>query len=342
MKRQNATNRKGSEGQNSEPAAGMSRLRAFGNKSSATPIFILLFIILVGFMLSIVSPNFLTTYNLGIIVKQMSFFGMAALGQTLMLITIGTDLSVGSIACLSGILFALFVVNLGISPWISILFTLAICSVIGFFNGFVVTRLRLSPFIVTLAVSEICTGIVLVLTRGETITGLSGSVLTLGKGMVGFIPVPAIILVAVALIIAYVMKNTPVGRNIYAIGGNSFAAKLVGIDVKKTTRGVFVASAFLAACGGIMTACRYSSGQPSIGDSWRMDSITAAVVGGTSMAGGSGSILGTLVGALLITLLGNAIVILNVSQYWEKIVTGSVVLIAVAIDAIRIYKRSRA
>lgn len=333
--------KKAFEGQ-SASKPGASALKVLGGRSIATPVFILLFIVLLSTMLSIVSPNFLTAYNLGIIVKQMSFFGMAALGQTLVLITIGTDLSVGSIACLSGILFSLFITVLDMPPWTAILLALIVCSCIGFLSGYVVTKLRLSPFIVTLAVSEICTGIVLVLTKGETVTGLSGPVLNLGKGMIGIVPVPTIILIVAALIIAYILKNTPTGRNIYAIGGNPAASKLVGIDVTKTTRMVFAASAMLAACGGIMIACRYSSGQPSVGDTWRMDSITAVVVGGTSMAGGSGNVLGTLVGALLITLLSNAIVILNVSQYWEKVVTGSVVLVAVAIDAVRTYKRNRA
>jgi len=321
---------------------GTSRIKAFSNTSTATPLFILLFIILLGAVLSIISPNFLTAYNIGIIIKQMSFVGMAALGQTLMLITIGTDLSVGSIACLAGILFAIFVVTLGISPWLAIILVLMICSCIGFGSGFVVTKLKLSPFIVTLAVSEICTGVVLVLTKGETVTNLTGPVLVLGKGMIGPVPVPTIIFVVAALIIAYIMKHTPTGRNIYAIGGNSAAARLVGINVTRKTRMVFAASALLAACGGIMTACRYSSGQPSIGESWRMTSITAAVVGGTSMTGGTGNILGTVVGSLLITLLSNAIVILNISQYWEKVVTGGVVLIAVAIDAVRARNRNKA
>ncbi|MGI6084932.1 MAG: ABC transporter permease [Acetivibrionales bacterium] len=318
------------------------KIGSLNNKNLATPVFIVGVIIAIGIMLSIVSPNFLTAYNIGIIVKQMSFFGMAALGQTLMLITIGTDLSVGSIACLSGILFAIFVATLKLDPIISIVLVLAVCAIIGAASGFIVKKLKLSPFIVTLAVSEICTGVVLVLTKGETVTGIEGPVLTLGKGMVGPIPVPTIIFIVVAIIMAYIMKNTPFGREIYAIGGNPSAARLVGINVDKKTVIIFALSALLAACGGIMTACRYSSGQPSIGESWRMNSITAAVVGGTSMTGGQGNVLGTVSGAMLIMLLSNAIITLNISQYWEKVVTGSVVLIAVAIDAVRARKRNRA
>lgn len=303
--------------------------------SNNTSLFILLFIILLGAVLSIVSENFLTAYNIGVIVRQMSFVGMAALAQTLVLITIGTDLSVGTTACLANILFAIFATSGGMPAPIAIVLSLVICMIIGLCSGMLITKLKLSPFIVTLGISEISTGAVLVITQGVTVTGLEGPVLQLGAGMLGPVPVPTLIFIGFALIMAYVMKYTPFGREIYAIGGNANAARLVGIKVDRNTCMVFSISAALAAIGGILMACRYSSGQPNIGETWRMNSITAAVVGGTSMTGGSGSMLGTVIGALLITQLSNAIVILNISQYWEKVVTGGVVLLAVAIDALR-------
>jgi ribose transport system permease protein len=183
---------------------------------------------------------------------------------------------------------------------------------------------------------------VLVITEGYTISGISGGVLFLGQGMLGPIPVPILIFILLALILTYVLKSTPFGRELYAIGGNSAAARLVGIRVNSKKRTVYALSGMLAAFGGVMIACRYNAGQPTIGDSWVMSSITAAVIGGTSMNGGVGSMMGTIIGALLMQLLSNSIVMLNVSQYWEQVMTGGVVLIAVSIDALRSLSRNKA
>jgi len=308
----------------------------------STVFFIVIFIVLYGLVLTLVSPNFFTAYNIGIIVKQMSFFGIAALGQTLVLITAGIDLSVGSTACLGGIFFALLMTKTGINPVICILLVLLSGMIIGYINGLLITHLRLTPFIVTLAVSEVCYGFVLVITEGYTISGISGPVLFLGQGMLGPVPVPILIFILLALILTYILKSTPFGRKLYAIGGNEAAARLVGIQVNSKKRIVYALSGLLSAFGGVMIACRYNAGQPTIGESWVMSSITAAVIGGTSMNGGVGSMFGTIIGALLMQILSNSIVMLNVSQYWEKVMTGGVVLIAVSIDALRSLARNKA
>lgn len=309
--------------------------------SKSTILYIVLFILIYAAVLSVVSPNFLTAYNIGIIFKQMSFIGIAALGQTLVLILAGIDLSIGSTACLGGIFFALLMTKTSLNPILVILLVLIAGSLIGYLNGVIITKLNLTPFIVTLAVSEISKGFVLVITKGSTIQGIQGSVLTLGQGMLGKIPVPIIIFVLLCLVVTYVLKFTPFGRELFAIGGNAAAARLVGIQVKKKTRMVYMLSGTFATFAGIMIACRYNSGQPTIGETWVMSSITAAVIGGTSMSGGIGSAFGTLVGALLMQLLQNSIVVLNVSQYWEQVMTGGVVLIAVAIDALRTIARNK-
>ncbi len=313
----------------------------FKKLSRSTILFIILFILIYAAVLSVVSPNFLTPYNVGIIFKQMSFIGIAALGQTLVLIIAGIDLSIGSTACLGGIFFALLMTQTGIPAIPSIFLVLAIGGAIGWLNGLLITRLNLTPFIVTLAVSEMCKGFVLVITKGSTIQGITGNILILGQGMLGAVPVPIIIFVLLCLLLTYILRFTPFGRELFAIGGNAAAARLVGIQVKKKTRFVYLLSGVFSAFGGIMIACRYNSGQPTIGETWVMSSITAAVIGGTSMSGGVGSAFGTFVGALLIQLLNNSIVVLNVSQYWEQVMTGGVVLIAVIIDAVRTIARNR-
>jgi ribose transport system permease protein len=305
----------------------------------STTFFIVAFIVLYGMFLSLCSKNFLTPYNLGIILRQMSFVGIAALGQTLVLIIGGIDLSVGSTARLTGIIFAHLIVIEKFNPVAAMIFALMAGAFIGCINGIIITKFRLTPFIVTLAVGEICYGMVLVITEGATITGLRGSLLVIGQGMIGVVPVPILIFLGIALFFTYVLKNTPFGRELYAIGGNSAAARLVGIRVSLKTSLVYVFSGLLAAAGGIMIACRYNSGQPTIGGTWVMSTITAAVIGGASMTGGIGTMLGTVAGMFLTTVLSNSIVILNVSQYWEQVMIGSVVLFAVLIDAIRLWKK---
>lgn len=317
------------------------RTRIFNRLTRSTSASIVLFILVFGAVLTLVSKNFLTTYNIGIILRQMSFFGIAALGQTLVLIIGGIDLSVGSTAGLGGIMFAYFMVRMGIPPVLSIVLALAIGALIGFLNGLIITKFKLGPFIVTLASGGIISGVILVITQGSTISGITGPVLFLGQGMLGVIPVPIVIFVLIALVLTYVLKNTPFGRELYAIGGNVAAARLVGIKTEDRIRMVYVLGGILAAFGGVLMACRYNSGQPTIGTSWVMNSITAAVIGGTSMAGGVGSMFGTIIGALMMTELSNSIVVLNVSQYWEQVMTGGVVLVAVAIDALRSLGRSK-
>jgi len=313
-----------------------------GKLSQSTIGFLLLFVVLFGAILSSQTNNFLTAYNIGIIFKQMSFFGIAALGQTLVLIIAGIDLSIGSTACLSGIFFALCMTRTNMNPILAIVICVLIGCVIGYFNGFIITKLKLTPFIVTLAVSGICSGFVLVITEGHTISGITGNVLAIGQGMIGSIPIPILIFLFLTALFAYILKCTPFGRELFAIGGNAAAAKLVGIKVEQKTRLVYLLSGMLSAFGGIMTACRYNSGQPTIGGTWVMSAITAAVIGGTSMSGGIGTVIGTLVGALLMQLLSNSIVMLNVSQYWEQVMIGGVVLIAVVIDAVRTISRNKA
>ena len=311
------------------------------SQGTSTILFLVLFIAVFGAILSFATPNFLTSYNIGIIVKQMAFIGVAALGQTLVLILGGIDLSIGSTACLGGIFFALAMTKANMNPVIAIILCVLAGCAMGWINGLFITKLKLHPFIVTLAASNIQAGLVLVITQGFTVSGISGPVLTLGQGMVGSVPVPTLVFLLLAVILWYVLQFTPLGREWFAIGGNEAASKLVGIRVESRKRLVYLLSGGFSAFAGIMVACRYNSGQPTIGETWVMSTITAAVIGGTSMAGGVGSVLGTVVGSLLIQLLSNSIVMLNISQYWEKAVIGAVVLLAVVIDAVRTMGRDK-
>jgi ribose transport system permease protein len=307
----------------------------FKNTFNSTETGILLVLISLAIILSIITPNFAGAYNLGVLVRQFSFVTLLAMGQTLVLLTRGIDLSVGAIAGLCGILSAWFMQVAGFDPYISVILGIIIGACCGAINGLFITKLNLNPFIVTLAMGEIFAGFIYVITEGWPITEIPKSILFLGQGMIGPIPVPAIIMVVLAIIFIYILHSTPFGRHIYAIGGNENAANLVGIRIDKTKIMVYALSGVFAASGGILMMLRLGAGQPQIGEGWLMPSITAAIIGGTSLMGGQGKIIGTVFGAALMGVLANAIVLLGVSAYWEKVVIGAVVLIAITFDRLR-------
>jgi len=294
---------------------------------------LVLFILCAG--LSIARPSFLTSYNISILGRQITFVALIALGQTLVLLTAGIDLSVGAVAGLCGILGAKLMVSTSIDPYICTLIALGIGTCIGLINGFFIAKIGLNAFMVTLATGEICAGVNLVMTRGYPINDIPDSFKYLGRGMAGPFPVPVIILLIITIILVFILRNTPYGRNIYAIGGNEYASRLVGIRVIEIKMSVYAISGMLSALAGMIFVSRMNSGQPTIGPSWLMPSITAAVIGGTSLSGGEGTVFGTILGAVFMGVLANGIVLLGISPYWEKIIIGSLVLIAVLIDYLR-------
>ncbi|AZO94749.1 ABC transporter permease [Halocella sp. SP3-1] len=300
---------------------------------------ILLALIIMSALLSITTPNFLNQYNLGIVVRQASFVALVALGQTLVLITGGIDLSVGSIAGLSSILGAILMTSTPLNPYLCTLLAVLCGMFFGIINGVFIAKIGLNPFIVTLATGEAFAGLILVITKGYPVLGIPTSFKYLGQGMIGPVPVPVVILLIISLILIYILKNTPFGRYIYSIGGNESASKLVGIKVDKIKISVYAIAGALAALAGIIFVSRANAGQATIGASWLMPSVTAAIIGGTSLSGGEGTILGTLIGAILMGVLSNGIVLLNVSSYLERVIIGLVVLVAVIIDLVR--KRNR-
>ena len=285
------------------------------------------------------SSTFLTQYNIGIVIRQVSFVAIVALGETLVLLIGGIDLSVGHIAGLCSILGSLLMTSTPIDPYICTIITLLIGLLFGATSGVVIARVHLNPFIVTLAMGEVYAGVILVITKGHPVLGLPKKFTVLGQGMVGPVPIPVIIMLIITIILAYTLKNTPFGRNIYAIGGNQFAARLVGIPVEKIKVSVYAISGMLAGLAGMLFASRMNAGQPTIGAGWLMPTITAAIIGGTSLSGGEGTILGTILGAIFMGILANGIVLLGISAYWERVIIGAVVLVAVIMDILRSRKK---
>ena len=296
---------------------------------------ILVALVLLCAAVAIASPNFLGSYNLIVVARQASFVGLIALGETLVLLVGGIDLSVGAAAGLCAILGALTLTRLGVPPTAALLASMVIGFVFGLANGIFVSILRLNPFIVTLASWQIFAGMTLVITHGYPVQPLGEAFHWYGSGSLLGIPVPVVVFLVVAAILAWILGYSRFGRHIYSIGGSREAAKLVGIPVVRVEAMVYGIAGALAALAGILYASRMDSAEPAVGEGWLMGAITAAIIGGTSLRGGQGTILGTVLGTLLMAVLNNAMALLNVSGYWTKVVIGAVVLIAVLVDLLR-------
>lgn len=300
---------------------------------------ILLALITMCFVLSVTTSTFLTQYNIGVVIRQVSFIAIVALGETLVLLIGGIDLSVGYVAGLCSILGCLLMTSTNLDPYLCTLIALVIGLILGTISGLFIAKMKLNPFIVTLAMGEVYAGLILVITKGYPVLNLPKKFTILGQGMVGPVPIPVIIMLIITIILAYILRNTPFGRNIYAIGGNQFAARLVGISVEKIKVSVYAISGMLAALAGMLFASRVNAGHPTTGAAWLMPTITAAIIGGTSLSGGEGTILGTILGAVFMGILANGIVLLDISAYWERVIIGVVVLVAVIIDILRSRKK---
>lgn len=296
---------------------------------------ILIALVVLCAAITFVAPHFMSGYNLTVLTRQASFVGLIALGQTLVLLIGGIDLSVGANSALSAVIGALLLTMFGVHPYLIIPLTMAFGLLLGLINGAVIANMRLSPFIVTLATWEIFAGMNLVITEGYPVRPLGAEFNWFGQASILGLPIPVLSFLLAAVILTWVLGYTRFGRNIYSIGGNRAAAVLVGIRVARVEVFVYGISGMLAALAGILYASRMDSAQPSVGEGWLMPAITAAIIGGTSLSGGQGTIIGTVLGTLLMAALSNGMSLLNVSGFWERVVVGGVVLIAVSMDFIR-------
>ncbi|MDB8803865.1 ribose ABC transporter permease [Romboutsia sp. 1001216sp1] len=291
-------------------------------------------LLLVG-IVSILSPSFLSTKNIFNILRQTSVNAIIAAGMTFVILTGGIDLSVGSILAISGAICASLLVS-GQNIVIAIVISILIGAVVGFFNGFVISKGKLQPFIATLATMTILRGLTLVFTDGKPITLGSGDLAInfgkIGGGEIFSIPTPAIIMIVVFLVCAYILNSTKMGRYTYALGSNEEATKLSGLNTDKIKIWVYTISGILSALAGVIITSRLYSAQPTAGTGYELDAIAAVVLGGTSLTGGKGKITGTIIGALIIGVLSNALNILDVSSYYQMMVKGVVILIAVLLD----------
>lgn len=285
--------------------------------------------------------TFLTQNNIFNILRQNASNLFLATGMTMVIILGGIDLSVGSVIALSGCVAAGCVVNMGLPEAVGFLIAILIGAVVGMFNGVVICKTNIPPFIVTLASMNITKGIALVYTQGAPIRCMTDAFKFPGAGYVGPVPTPVILMLIIFLIAVTLVNRTHFGRHIYAVGGNAQAAKFSGINVQKVKFLVYTFTGVMAGIAGVVIASRLYSGQPRSGEGAEMDAIAAVVVGGTSMSGGSGRLGGTLIGVLIIGVLNNGLNLMGVDSNWQYIVKGFVILLAVYVDFIRNRKAGR-
>ncbi|MCM3123861.1 MULTISPECIES: ribose ABC transporter permease [unclassified Mesobacillus] len=288
---------------------------------------------LIAIILSVMSTDFLTVNNIFNVLRQVSINALIAFGMTFVILTGGIDLSVGSILALSSALTAGMLAG-GTDPILALLIGLMAGAAMGAVNGLIITKGKVAPFIATLATMTIYRGFTLVYTEGRPITGLSDAVSfqMLGKGYFLGIPFPVITMLITYAILYFLLKKTTFGRGVYAIGGNEEASLLSGLRVDRIKIGVYSLTGLLAALAGTTLTSRLNSAQPTAGVSYELDAIAAVVLGGTSLSGGRGWIFGTLVGALIIGVLNNGLNLLNVSSFYQQVVKGGVILLAVLLD----------
>jgi len=286
-------------------------------------------------IVSVINPRFLSIYNILNILRQTSINSVIAAGMTFVILTGGIDLSVGSVLAFCGAVGA-FLVGAGQPVPVVLFVSLLTGTAVGLLTGIIISRGRVQAFIATLVTMTIMRGATLVFTQGKPIsagTGRGAQLFSdLGGGYLLGIPVPIYIMVLVYALSWYVLHQTRFGRYVYALGGNENAARLSGLSTVKIKTAVYAVSGFLAALGGIILTARLSSAQPTAGTGYELDAIAAVVLGGTSLSGGSGRIIGTIIGALIIGVLNNALNILGVSSYYQMIAKGAVILLAVLMD----------
>ena len=300
----------------------------FRDQGSAAVGLVIIFIIM-----SVASSNFLTLDNLINVGRQISINAILAVGMTFVIITGGIDLSVGAVIALVGTFWATTVVNYNAPIWVGMILALAIGTILGVIKGAIISTQKLPPFIVTLAMLTIISGASFVFTGGRPISVNTDAFKMLGRGYIGPIPIPVIIMIIVVIAGHFLLKRTNFGRHVHAVGGNEEAARLCGVKVNKVIVKVY-------ALAGLLSS-RLASGSPTVGDGAELDAIAAVVLGGTNMMGGSGSIVGTCIGVGIIGILGNGLNLLSVSSYNQMIIKGLVMLFAIWINNIKLKKSAK-
>jgi ribose transport system permease protein len=295
---------------------------------------VFLALVLIVVAASVVSPYFLSPFNIQATIRALAFTGMVAMGQACLLIIGELDLSVGAVAGLSGVLGGIFMVWLRLDPFLSFGLGLVSGAIFGLINGLLVTALELNALVVTVGMTGAYLGVNLVISQGQAIIGIPAQIYFLGQGVVLGIPMPFWVMLFLLTVIVFVARYTPFGRYMYAIGNSRDAAQILGVPVRLVRTLTFVGVGLVAALAGMLMVARLGSSQPSIGETWVLDSIAASVIGGVALTGGVGSPSGGLLGAAIISIVQDIIVLVGVSPYYQTAVSGMIVVGAISLDAI--------
>lgn len=290
-------------------------------------------IVLVIFF-SITTSAFLRTENLLNVTRQVAMLGISAVGMSFVILTAGIDLSVGSLMSLTNIVCAKLMVEAGVHPVLAVFITLLMACVIGMVNGAIINLINIPPLITTLAMMTTLRGISYVLCSGYPIWGFPEKFRILGQGYVGIIPIPVIILIFIFILGWIILNKTTYGRYVYGIGGNEEASRLSGINVQRMKYLVYILCSFLTGVAGMIMLSRINTGQPKVGTGFELEVITSVVLGGISIFGGQGQLIGVFIGVLIMGVLSNGMIILNISAYYQLVTRGLVLLVAVAFDNI--------
>jgi len=299
-----------------------------------------IFFALVGLviLISCFQPNFINPGNLFLVSRQIALTAIIALGVLFVILTSGIDLSVGSTVGLSGFLCGLAMAA-GLHPLLAIVAGLLTGAIVGAVNGTIVAFVGVTPFIVTLGMLGVARGAVLVLKHGDSVREISKGFIACGNGSVFGISVPVLVLLIIAVACYLVLGRTIFGRQVFAIGGNEKAAALSGINTRAVKFLTYVLSGVLSAVTGILFVARFQSAQADAGKGMELDAIAAAVIGGTSLMGGEGSVAGVLLGAIIMGVIRNGLVLMQVSSYWQELIIGTIIVLAAILDVIRSRKR---
>ena len=301
-------------------------------------------------LFSSLAPAFLTANNFQILTKHIAIAAILAIGMTFVVLTGGIDLSVGSVAGLAGMLVGYLLtqgIELGgsrhyLPVTACVLVAIAVCLLVGFLNGWLVSKAGVAPFIATLGILYVARGAALLISNGKTFPNLAGQAArgntgfpSLGQTFLMGLPMPVWIMLVLFVCAVVIARKTPLGRHIYAVGGNERAARLAGIRVPMVKLFTYVAAAFCAALVGLIIASQLEAAHPATGESFELNAIAAVVLGGTSLMGGRGSVTGSLLGACVIGVLSDGLVMLGVSEFWQMVIKGTVIILAVAIDQLQ-------
>lgn len=309
--------------------------KKYTGKINMQKLCILAGLIILCSLFSVITDNFLTAKNIMNIALQTSICAIVSIGMTYVIAGGGIDLSVGSVAAFCGMSAALLM-KAGYSIWLSSILALVIGGLLGMVNGFVIAVMGIAPFIATLGMNSVIRGAVYVITDGVPVTGLPKGFGLIGGGRVGgWLPYAVIVMAVIAVIMAVILKKSHFGRNVFAIGSNEQTAYLSGVNVMRNKIGMYVTCGVLSAVAGIILTSRLVTAAPTAGDAYETDAIAATVIGGASLAGGTGSISGTMIGAFIMGVLRNGLNLVGLNYFWQQIAIGLVIIIAVYIDVVR-------